>query len=221
MSAPAERPQVARTGVKLSLGGAELTGELTAPAGATADVLVTPGSGPHSRGSRVIAGRLQAGGFTTLVMDLLTPGERRQRKLLFDVDWLAERLQGVTAWLRGRSGDCDCRLGVVVAATQAAAALQVAAQQESEMAALVCLCGRPDLAGVSLPRVTAPTLLVVGGEDGPVLEFNRRASRMLRCACRLEVLPDWRPNSPTSEAEFQVAEHAHAWLSQHLTPVEC
>lgn len=115
--------------------------------------------------------------------------EEADRANVFDTSLLGRRLSHVTRWLRGRPETRDLAVGYFGAGTGAAAALSAAAEPGTEVAAIVSRGGRPDLALPRLAAVTAPTLLIVGGDDRAVLDLNRRAQALLRCENRLEVVP--------------------------------
>ena len=155
-------------------------------------VLFAHGSGSSRFSTRniYVANYLAAGGLGTLLFDLLTAEEevrdRRNASLRFDIDLLTRRLAGATRWLGSQDWAANLKLGYFGASTGAAAAL--AASAECEVHAIVSRGGRPDLAGAALPRVTAPTLLIVGAEDSVVLELNEQALRLLQCEARLEVV---------------------------------
>lgn len=167
-----------------------LEGELVIPAGAAAVVLFAHGSGSshtsprNQQAARALRGR----GLGTLLFDLLTPAEALDRRKVFDIELLAGRLRLATRWLDEQWGLSGHPLGYFGASTGAAAALVAAADAEREIGAIVSRGGRPDLAGAALPRVEAPTLLVVGGRDEVVLDLNRGALELLTCEKRLEVV---------------------------------
>jgi putative phosphoribosyl transferase len=135
-----------------------------------------------------VAGVLNRAGLGTLLFDLLTPDEERERANVFDVELLAHRLAQATRWLRGQRGLEHMAIGYFGASTGAAAALWAAAG-EPDIAAVVSRGGRPDLAGPRLAAVRAPTLLIVGGLDHTVLQVNRQAQAQLRGQSRLAVVP--------------------------------
>ncbi|MGY1631756.1 phosphoribosyltransferase family protein [Geodermatophilus sp. SYSU D01186] len=176
--------------VTVPAGGVDLAGTLTVPAGAAGLVVFVHGSGSgrHSPRNRFVAGVLQQAGLGTLLFDLLTPAEEGDRAAVFDIGLLADRLGAVTAWVRATPACAELPVGFFGASTGAAAALEAAAR-DGEVRAVVSRGGRPDLAGPLLADVRAPTLLVVGGEDGQVLELNRQAQQQLRCVNRLAVVP--------------------------------
>jgi predicted phosphoribosyltransferase/dienelactone hydrolase len=177
--------------VWIPVGRASLGADLVVPPGASSLVLFAHGSGSsrHSPRNRQVAGMLQAAGIGTLLLDLLTPGEEADRRNVFDVDLLADRLVAATNWASDRFGPAT-PVGYFGASTGAAAALVAAARLGHRIGAVVSRGGRPDLAGPSLGEVVAPTLLIVGGDDVEVLGLNRlAAARLTRCRHQLVVVP--------------------------------
>jgi dienelactone hydrolase len=181
--------------VTLPAAGVALPGNLDVPAGAGGVVVFAHGSGSSrfSPRNREVAAALRARGCGTLLIDLLTPEEdevdRHTRHLRFDIPMLAERVAAIGDWvLDGGAGE-GLSLGYFGASTGAGAALIAAAGQGERVAAVVSRGGRPDLAGEALGRVSAPTLLIVGGNDPEVLDLNRQALQRLNERSRLEVVP--------------------------------
>jgi dienelactone hydrolase len=172
-----------------------LDGYITVPEGARGIVLFAHGSGSgrHSPRNQAVARTLREGGLGTLLFDLLTPEEeavdRRNAKLRFDIGLLATRLAEAAEWLERQPSLRDLKVGYFGSSTGGAAALVAAAEAPDRCGAVVSRGGRPDLAGPALPSVRAPTLLIVGGHDEPVLDLNRQALAQLRCEKRLEVVP--------------------------------
>ncbi|MGY1823900.1 phosphoribosyltransferase family protein [Geodermatophilus sp. SYSU D00079] len=203
--------------VTVPAGGVDLTGTLTVPAGATGLVVFAHGSGSgrSSPRNRFVAGVLQQAGLGTLLFDLLTPAEEGDRAAVFDIGLLAGRLGAVTAWLRTAPGCERLPVGLFGASTGAAAALEAAAD-DGEVRAVVSRGGRPDLAGPRLADVRAPTLLVVGGADGQVLELNRRAQERLRCVNRLAVVPGAGHLFEEPGTLEAAAALARDWFLEHL-----
>jgi putative phosphoribosyl transferase len=177
--------------VEPQLGLIRLAGYLTVPENAPQIVVFAHGSGSsrHSPRNRHVADVLNGAGLGTLLFDLLTPEEERDRANVFDIGLLAERLAKVTSWLRDQPPAANAAIGYFGASTGAAAALAAAAEPGARIAAVVSRGGRPDLARPRLAAVTAPTLLIVGGHDEVVLDLNRRAQRELRCESDLAVVP--------------------------------
>jgi putative phosphoribosyl transferase len=182
--------------LRVDVGGASLGGRLAVPAEARGVVLFAHGSGSgrHSPRNRYVAEQLREGGMATLLMDLLTSAEEaedlRTRELRFDVGRLADRVVGAIDWLGREPSTRGLPVGLFGASTGAAAALIAAAARPDLVEAVVGRGGRPDLAGEALERVRAPSLFIVGGRDGYVLELNRRAIARMRVPARLEIVPD-------------------------------
>jgi len=178
------------------------------------------GSGRHSPRNRYVADVLNQTGFATVLADLLTEAEEREdlrtRHLRFDIGLLADRVTGVVDWLRSTPDTAGVPVGLFGASTGAAAALASAADRADAVRAVVSRGGRPDLAGDALPRVEAPTLLVVGGHDEVVLGLNREALEMLRCEKHLEVVPRATHLFEEPGTLERVAELAGDWFGQHL-----
>ncbi|MEV1052174.1 phosphoribosyltransferase [Streptomyces sp. NPDC049887] len=205
--------------VEVAAGGVRLAGELALPEDAAAVVMFAHGSGSsrHSPRNRTVAAALNAAGLGTLLFDLLTEPEAADRRNVFDIEVLAERLSGATAWLRTRT---PVPIGYFGASTGAAAALRAASSAGPEVGAVVSRGGRPDLAGSWLPGVRAPTLLIVGGRDTTVLDLNRQAQSELRCECRLVVVPGATHLFEEPGALDEVADLARDWFTLHMTPRE-
>ena len=167
--------------VRINVDSISLDGDLAVPAGASGLVLFAHGSGSsrHSPRNRYVARQLQAAGVGTLLLDLLTRDEEladaRTGYLRFDISLLADRLGGATAWLANDPRTSPLKIGYFGASTGAAAALVAAARRPEQISAVVSRGGRPDLAGPALPAVKAPTLLIVGGDDTPVIPLNEYA----------------------------------------------
>ncbi|QCB96431.1 phosphoribosyltransferase [Arthrobacter sp. PAMC25564] len=176
--------------VEIPSRGVRLQGQLHLPVPATGVVIFAHGSGSsrHSPRNRFVASVLQKAGLGTLLLDLLTPGEERNRANVFDIELLARRLSSATDWLATRGDTASCRVGYFGASTGAGAALWAASEPSARIGAVVSRGGRPDLAGPRLSAVTAPTLLIVGSLDHEVLELNRQAKAMLRCPNQLAVV---------------------------------
>jgi putative phosphoribosyl transferase len=204
--------------VEVDAGGATRHGHLTIPAGATGIVLFAHGSGSsrHSPRNRYVAGVLQQAGLGTLLFDLLTVEEERDRANVFDVALLGSRLAAVTRWLVAHPGTRTLPVGYFGASTGAAAALHAATEPGIAVAAVVSRGGRPDLAGDRLAEVTAPTLLVVGGEDRAVLGLNREAAARLRCEHRLAVVPGATHLFEEAGTLEQAASLARDWFVAHF-----
>ena len=200
--------------VKVSAGAVQLAGRLTVPGAAAGIVVFAHGSGSsrHSPRNRAVAGALNSAGLGTLLFDLLTPDEELDRGNVFDIELLAARLLDVTREL----GSQHARICYFGASTGAAAALWAAAEPDSDVAAVVSRGGRPDLAAPRLALVRAPTLLIVGGADEPVLSLNARAQQELRCDSKLAVIPGATHLFEEPGALPAVAELARDWFISHL-----
>ena len=177
--------------IDVDVGALTLPGHLTVPPDAVGVVVFAHGSGSsrHSPRNQFVADRLHDAGLATLTFDLLTETEARDRRNVFDIDLLARRLARATDWVVGRPPVAGLPVALFGASTGAAAALVAASDPSLPIAAVVSRGGRPDLAGEHLGRVTAPTLLIVGGDDTVVLGLNREAQRHLSCEHRLTVVP--------------------------------
>jgi putative phosphoribosyl transferase len=176
--------------VEIPSRGVRLQGQLHVPVPMLGVVLFAHGSGSsrHSPRNRFVAGVLQQAGLGTLLLDLLTPGEERNRANVFDIELLARRLSAATEWLASREDTATCSAGYLGASTGAGAALWAASEPVARVAAVVSRGGRPDLAGPRLSAVRSPSLLIVGSLDYEVLELNRKAKSMMRCPNQLAVV---------------------------------
>ncbi len=181
----------ARPETEVLISPLELQGTLVLPAEGLGLVLFAHGSGSSrlSPRNRFVAERLQSVGLGTLLFDLLREEEASDRRNVFDIRKLAERLALATDWVRSRTDLKNLPLGYFGASTGAAAALLADTITRHSIAAIVSRGGRPDLAGASLPLVHAPTLLIVGGEDFGVIELNERAFVQLTCEKQLKIVP--------------------------------
>jgi putative phosphoribosyl transferase len=208
--------------VRVPAGPVTLEGDLTVPDGAQGQVLFAHGSGSsrHSPRNRRVARLLNEASLATLLVDLLTADEeiadRRTGHLRFDIGLLAERLVDAADWLGRQPETRDLALGCFGASTGAAASLVAAAARPHTVCAVVSRGGRPDLAGPSLPVVRAPTLLIVGGDDTPVIELNRRAYERLHSEKRLVIIPGATHLFEEPGALDRVAQLAREWFEQHL-----
>jgi putative phosphoribosyl transferase len=210
--------------VHVPAGPVTLPGDLSLPVGARAIVLFAHGSGSgrDSPRNRYVAEALRQGRLGTLLIDLLTPDEEavdaRTAHLRFDIGRLAERLVGATDWLGEEASTRGLPVGYFGASTGGGAALVAAAERPRAIGAVVSRGGRPDLAGSALARVLAPTQLIVGGRDAPVIELNRAALAELRCQKRLDIVPGATHLFEEPGALEEVARLARAWLERHLVP---
>ncbi|GAA4896614.1 alpha/beta family hydrolase [Streptomyces coeruleoprunus] len=207
--------QPAEQAVRIEVDDVQLDGDLVLPEGAPGVVVFAHGSGSSRRSprNRAVAASLNRLGLGTLLFDLLTDEEGGNRERVFDIPLLARRLSGATEWLRRVHARPVCYFG---ASTGAAAALHAAAEPDADVAAVVSRGGRPDLAGDRLADVRAPTLLIVGGADAPVLPLNRRAAEQLRCEHQVEVVPGATHLFEEPGAMRQVEELAGSWFTAHL-----
>lgn len=207
--------------VRIPADGTSLDGDLTVPDGARGVVVFAHGSGSsrHSPRNRQVATVLQDAGMATLLMDLLTAEEEevdaRTRELRFDIGLLAGRLVAATDWTNGHEATAALPVGYFGASTGAACAL-VAAVERPDVAAVVSRGGRPDLAGAALEHVRAPTLLIVGGADEPVIGMNRDAMARMTSETRLEIVEGATHLFGEPGALEQVADLAADWFSRHL-----
>lgn len=178
------------------------------------------GSSRFSPRNRFVASRLNVAGFSTLLTDLLTRTEERRdavtAELRFDIAFLARRLHAATECARASFAKEPTSIGYFGASTGAAAALVAAASAGTAVAAIVSRGGRPDLAGDALPRVTAPTLLIVGGNDEPVIEMNRTAKSRMTCPTELVIVPGATHLFEEPGTLERVAELAAQWFRKHL-----
>jgi len=205
--------------VHIPAGLIELDGELTLPPSAKGVVLFAHGSGSSRFSPRntYVAEVLQQNGIGTLLFDLLTRVEDQVYETRFDIALLTQRLLAATAWLQSNPKTKDMSLGYFGASTGAAAALQAASKMEGKIAAVVSRGGRPDLAGeVALRRVTAPTLLIVGGADYGVIELNQKADALLHCKKQLKLIPGATHLFEETGTLQQAAHTASDWFVQHL-----
>ncbi len=198
------------------------TAFLRRPAKATGLVLFAHGSGSsrHSPRNAFVADALAEGNLATLLFDLLTPEEeaidRRTAALRFDIGLLATRLVAATQWAREDPTVCDLPIGYFGTSTGAAAALIAAATLPREVRAVVSRGGRPDLAGSYLPRVQAPTLLIVGGADDVVIDLNREAAARMTVRHRIEIVPGATHLFEEPGTLAEVARLAREWFARYL-----
>jgi dienelactone hydrolase len=210
--------------VRLQAEGVLLEGDLTLPPNARSVVLFAHGSGSsrHSPRNRYVARVLREAGQGTLLMDLLTreeeQAEARTGHLRFDIPFLARRLGTAMDWLADDEETRDLPAGLFGASTGGGAALVAAAERPEAVRAVVSRGGRPDLAGEALAGVRAPTLLIVGERDHPVIAMNRDALARLECEKRLEIVPGASHLFEEPGTLERVAELAAAWFERHLRP---
>ncbi len=210
--------------VEIPAGGIVLEGSLAVPAGAQGIVVFAHGSGSsrHSPRNRFVAQELNRARLATLLIDLLTAEEEAHEDTgtamkRFDIDLLAGRLSAASDWLSRQGETAGLRLGYFGASTGAAAALVAAAEQADRIRAVVSRGGRPDLAGPALPRGQAPTLLIVGGKDTPVIAMNQEAMAQLASAEKeLVVVKGASHLFEEDGALEEVARLAGDWFGRHL-----
>jgi len=208
--------------VHIQAARAVLAGNLSSPENATALVLFVHGSGSsrYSPRNQFVARTLNNAGLATLLFDLLTPEEElidaRTAEHRFNIGLLAERLVHATNWAKEQQQTRDLRIGYFGSSTGGGAALVAAAESPQDVGAVVSRGGRPDLAGEALPRVQAPTLLIVGGEDDIVIELNEQARDRMRCEVKLEIVPGATHLFEEPGKLERVAQLASDWFVNHL-----
>ena len=208
--------------VGVPAGHVTLEGTLGLPPNASGIVLFAHGSGSSrfSPRNRFVATTLRQAGLATLLLDLLSPSEEEvdevTRQHRFDIGMLADRLVVTIDWLRAQPETAELPVGLFGASTGGGAALVAAAERPVQVAAVVSRGGRPDLAGEALPRVEAPTLLIVGGEDDVVIDLNERARDHMRGEVRLEIIPGATHLFEEPGALERVAALARDWFLQYL-----
>jgi putative phosphoribosyl transferase len=222
----------ARTEVRIPAGRATLDGSLTIVRHgesvrrridqAIGLVLFVHGSGSsrHSPRNQFVARTLNNAGLATLLFDLLTPEEElvdmRTAELRFDIGLLAERLVHATKWASEQAQTRDLRVGYFGSSTGGGAALVAAAELPNHVDAVVSRGGRPDLAGDALPKVKAPTLLIVGSEDRVVIDLNEEARAQMRCQVKIDIVPGASHLFEEPGALEQVAKLASNWFTRYL-----
>ena len=207
-----------RTAVMVPATGLELPGELVLPDDAEGIVAFAHGSGSsrHSPRNRFVANVLEEAGLGTLLFDLLTPAEERDRENVFDIAMLGARLSDAVSWLSRLPTTSSLPIGVFGASTGAAAAVMAAAAPGSQVRAVVSRGGRPDLAADALPEVTAPTLFIVGERDEPVLTWNREAAARLKCEHDVKIVPGATHLFEEPGTLEHAADLARDWFLTHL-----
>ena len=216
--------ETTNTPVAVPIDGQSLPGDLGMPTEPHGIVLFAHGSGSsrHSPRNQYVARTLEHRHLGTLLIDLLTPEEEaiddRTAEYRFDIPMLARRLVTIVDWLRLRKETASLPIGLFGASTGGGAALIAAAERPREIAAVVSRGGRPDLADAALPKVTTPTLLIVGGFDAPVIEMNRDAMKQMRGDVKLEIVPGATHLFEERGTLERVAELAGTWFAKHLQP---
>jgi len=208
--------------VQIQAGRAVLSGNLDLPKTAGALVLFAHGSGSscHSPRNQFVARTLNDAGLATLLFDLLTQVEEaidmQTRELRFNIHLLAERLVHATKWAKQQPQTRDLRIGYFGSSTGGAAALVAAVDLPQDVSAVVSRGGRPDLASEALPKVQAPTLLIVGGNDDIVIELNEQARDRMHCEVKLDIVPGATHLFEEPGALEKVAKLASEWFVNHL-----
>ncbi len=216
-SGPIESP------VKVPAGEAILEGNLVRPDQAGGLVVFAHGSGSSRKSprNRFVAQSLQRAGLGTLLFDLLTVAEEAEDlhtgEYRFNIPFLAERLTAVTDWVSVNPELRGAAVGYFGASTGGAAALVAAAYRQNIIRAVVSRGGRPDLAGAALYQVKAPTLLIVGGNDHPVITMNREALKKLSSEKELVVIPGASHLFEERGTLEEVARLAALWFRDHLS----
>ncbi len=220
----AEATDVIPRPATIELGNVVLEGDLAIPEDARGIVIFAHGSGSsrHSSRNRFVAQYLRSGGLGTLLFDLLTAEEERidsrTGHLRFDIGLLAERLVGAIGWLGGQKDTRGLSVGLFGASTGGGAALVAAAGHPENVGAVVSRGGRPDLAGDDLPRVRAPTLLIVGGRDGQVIQLNEQAMNRMTAPVELVIVPGATHLFEEPGTLDEVARLARSWFIKYLAP---
>lgn len=208
--------------VKVKAGGVVLDGDLTIPEHAVGVVAFAHGSGSsrHSRRNRLVAGMLNDASLATLLLDLLTVEEdaidERMGKYRFDIPRLGDRMTAAVDWLAREDATSAFPIGLFGASTGSAAALIAAAARPEQVRAVVSRGGRPDLADDVLPNVKAPTLLIVGANDEPVIEMNQDAAAKLPAEKRLEIVAGATHLFEEPGKLQEVARLAADWFQKYL-----
>src|ERR1700736_213841 len=208
--------------VRIPAGSTTLDGNLTILEQTKALVLFAHGSGSsrHSPRNQFVARTLNDAGLATLLFDLLTAEEESvdlyTRQHRFNIGLLAERLVYVTKWAKQQKQMKDVHIGYFGSSTGGGAALVAAAELPEEVGAVVSRGGRPDLAGDACPKVKAPTLLIVGGEDHVVIELNEQARVQMTCECKIDIVPGATHLFEEPGALEKVAKLASDWFIGHI-----
>jgi putative phosphoribosyl transferase len=218
-------PAVAHAEVTIPLEAGHIEAELRVPHGATGLVVFAHGSGSSrfSSRNRAVAEHLETSAFATLLLDLLTREEERvdvrTRQHRFDVAMLGQRVVVATDWAQQREDLRGLPIGYFGASTGAAAALIAATERPALVRAVVSRGGRPDLAEGALARLQAPTLLIVGGDDEPVIGMNREAMRRMNAPVEMQIVPGATHLFEEPGTLELVMELAAEWFRRHLGPI--
>jgi dienelactone hydrolase len=224
MSQTKPEDRIARE-VLIPSGEVQLEGNLNVPAGTNGVVLFAHGSGSsrHSPRNKFVARTLYDAGVGTMLFDLLTREEEEEEKytrhLRFDIALLARRLMDATNWLKTQADLASLPVGYFGSSTGAAAALVAAAELGQRVSVVVSRGGRPDLAGASLPKVKASTLLIVGGRDTEVIELNWEAYEQLHCEKKVEIVDRATHLFEEPGTLEEVARLAAEWFKQHFETI--
>lgn len=208
--------------VSVKTGSVNLEGFLSIPENATAIIVFVHGSGSsrHSPRNQAIADEFNKFGMGTLLFDLLTSEEESvdniTRELRFNIPMLAERVVGTIDWLEQFEKTKKMKIGLIGSSTGAAAALVAAAKRTKLVKCIVSRGGRPDLAGNALPKVLAPTLLIVGANDYVVIELNEQALAELNCEKKMELVPGATHIFEEPGTLEQASRLARNWFLQHF-----
>ena len=217
------RRDIVAEAVHIPVAGLTIEGDLIVPSAAAGLVIFAHGSGSSrfSRRNRAVADVLSEGGFATLLLDLLTREEeavdQHAGQYRFDIERLTARVIAAIDWSGEQRVLAPLPIGCFGASTGAAAALMAAAARPARVHAVISRGGRPDLAGNALPSVEAPTLLIVGGHDEPVIELNEEARRRLRAPAQTVIVPGATHLFEEPGALEQVARLALEWCQLYLT----
>ena len=204
---------------RVRLGPNHLEGLLGHPYNAKGLIIFAHGSGSgrFSPRNNHVARQLEAEGFATLLLDLLTPEEEGDRRNVFDIQLLAARLLEATDWARSTPELSSLPIGYFGASTGGGAALVAASKAPHQVRAVVSRGGRPDLADGALSLVKAPTLLLVGSRDEQVLDLNRLAMRQMQCVVELSIIPEATHLFEEPGTLDAVVERAVRWFNVHLS----
>ncbi|NGX26365.1 MAG: putative phosphoribosyl transferase [Chlamydiae bacterium] len=204
--------------MKIPLKDVTLEGDLVVPKGAIGIVIFAHGSGSsrHSPRNKMVAEEIAKVGHATLLFDLLTEEEDQNPEKRFDIPFLADRLMRVAHFIEKNPETKGMKIGFFGASTGAAAALETAAEMKQGISAVVSRGGRPDLAGASLTQVTAPTLLIVGGNDTQVITLNEQAFAELGCEKKMEIIEGASHLFEEPGCLMQIAHLAEKWFTKYL-----
>lgn len=204
--------------MKIPLKDITLEGDLTAPKDAVGIVVFAHGSGSsrNSPRNKMVAEELAKAGLATLLFDLLTEEEDADPEKRFDIPFLADRLVQVARFIEKHGETRGMKIGLFGASTGAAAALQAAGELKQSISAVVSRGGRPDLAGAALTQVTAPTLLIIGGNDTACIELNEQAFRELGCEKKMEIIEGASHLFEEPGCLMQVAHLAEKWFTKNF-----